>query len=202
MKYPSEIPQTGNARDTKITYATFWVALESPGDKNMKDRFLYSLVAFLIVLLISCTPQQSQLPSVNRLSDDQLAQGVLVSFLDSLHGGKYAEAVQLYGGTYETMIDHNPGVNPDDRAVLLRYACTTNGMLCLQMKSVSLDKKVSDSEFIFKVEYLDEAGNLFMLGPCCGGEDENLPPQSQFYFTVEKTDDNRFVVMDMPPYSP
>ena len=56
------------------------------------------------------------------LLDNQLALHVLVDFLESLHVGNYDEAAQLYGGTYETMTDQNPDIDPNDHTALLRNA--------------------------------------------------------------------------------
>jgi hypothetical protein len=162
----------------------------------MKNLTYFSLIATLILALMSCIPRQGG------LSDEQIALDMLVNFLESLHNGEYDEAARLYGETYETMIDHNPGVNSSDHAALLRSACTINGMQCLQVKSISLDKKVSDTEFVFKVDFLNEDGMLFLLGPCCGGDEADILPQSLFYFTVRKVDKNDFHVMDIPPYAP
>lgn len=160
------------------------------------------MVTIRILLLANCTAQQNELPPANTLSEDQLALDSLANFLESLHNGKYDEAARFYGGTYETMIDHNPGVNPNDHAALLRNACTINGMQCLQARSVSLEKRVSDTEFVFKVEFLMDDGTLFELGPCCGGDETDFSPQSVFYFTVIKLDNNQFFVIDTPPYAP
>jgi hypothetical protein len=120
---------------------------------------------------------------------------VLIDFLEGLHKGEYEKAAPLYRGTYETMIDHNPSMNPDDHVALLQTACTINGAQCLQVKSASLDRQVSSTEFIFKVEFLNADGTLFVLGPCCGGNETDFPPQSVFYLTVAKIDKDKYVVM-------
>jgi hypothetical protein len=168
----------------------------------MKNSIYFSLLITLTLLLMSCAPQQGKLPSTETLSDDQLALHVLVSFLNSLHNGKYDNAAQLYGGTFETMIDQNPGVNPNDHSALLRNACTINGTQCLQVKSAVLDKTVSETKFVFKVDFLKADGTIFVLGPCCGGNETDSPSRSVFELSVMKVDKNKFVVMDMPPYSP
>lgn len=159
-------------------------------------------MVLVLFLVISCTSQQGESTSAETLSDDQLALHTLVEFLESLHNGNYDNAVQLYGGTYETLIDYNPSIDPENRSALLRNACTINGVQCLQVKSAGLDRKISDIEFVFKVEFLNADGTLFVLGPCCGGNETDFPPQSVFYFTVMKVDNDKFVVMDMPPYAP
>jgi hypothetical protein len=167
----------------------------------MKNSICSSLIIALVFFLASCAIQPGELISTETLSDDQLALNVLVDFLASLHGGNYDKAAQLYGGIYETMIDQNPSIDPTDHIALLRNACMINGTQCLQVKSAGLDKKGSNTEFVFKVDFLNADGTLFVLGPCCGGSETDFPPKSVFYFTVVKIKD-KYIVMDMPPYMP
>jgi hypothetical protein len=171
-------------------------------EKHMKNFICFSLTVTLALLLVSCATPQGELASTDSQSDDQRARDVLIEFLQSLHNSEYDKAAQLYAGTYETMRDHNPSTNPDDHVALLRNACTINGAQCLQVKSAALDQKVSNTEFVFRVEFLNGDGTLFVLGPCCGGNETDFPPQSVFYLTVVKTDKDNYVVMDMPPYAP
>jgi len=168
----------------------------------MKNILYFSLITTLVFFVASCTAQQSMLPSANTSSEEQLALEFLVNFLASLHNGKYAEAAQLYGGSYETMIDQNPSVNPNDHAALMQNACILNGMQCLQVKSANLEKIVSKTEFVFKVDFLKDDGMLFELEACCGGDEADFSPQSEFYFTVIKVDNHKFTSMDTPPFSP
>lgn len=168
----------------------------------MKNFICFFLAITLAIVLGSCTAQAGESPSTETISDDQLALDILVDFLQSLHDGQYVQAAQLYGGTYEFMIDHNPGLNPGDRAALLQNACTINGAQCLQVKSAELDRKPSATEFVFKVEFSNPDGSLFVRGPCCGGSATDFPPEPAFYFTVVKVGGDQFAVMDMPPYVP
>ena len=168
----------------------------------MRNFICFSITATLTILLVSCATPAGELPSTDSPSDDLRAQEVLLDFLDSLHKGEYHKAAQLYGGTYETMIDHNPAMNPEDHVALLQTACTINGAQCLQVKSPSLDRQVSNTKFTFKVEFLNADGTPFVLGPCCGGNETDFPPQSVFYLTALKMDKVNYAVMDMPPYAP
>jgi len=168
----------------------------------MKNILYFSLNLVLAVVLLGCGPRQGEMPSVEAKSDEEQARQVLVSFLASLHDGQYDQAALLYGGTYETMIANNPEIAPDDYTGLLRNACAVNGIQCLRVKSAQLDRQVSEKEFVFKVEFLNADGTLFVLGPCCGADEINSPPQSVFYLTVLKVEPDRFAVMDMPPYVP
>ena len=168
----------------------------------MKNHIYLSLVIALMVSSMSCAPRQGGPPSGGTPRDGQLARRVLLNFLESLHNGNYDEAAQLYGGSYETMMDHNPATNREDRAALLRNACVVNGGQCLEMRSAGLDRKVSNKEFVFKADFSNADGTLFVLGPCCGASEADSPSRSIFRFTVMKTGQDKFVVMDMPPYAP
>lgn len=168
----------------------------------MKQRTYFSLLIALMLFLMSCAPEQGKLPPTAAPGDDERARHVLVDFLQSLHDGQYDKAAQLYGGTYQTMIDHNPSINPNDHSALLRNACAINGAQCLLVKSAGMDTIVSETQFVFNVELLNADGTLFVLGPCCGGNETDFPPQSAFHFMVLKVDKDRYVAKDMPPYAP
>jgi hypothetical protein len=168
----------------------------------MKVFSRYSLIIALVFSLVACNAKTSTLTTAEPLSDDQLALNALVDFLESLHTGKYDEAAQFYGGAYEIMIDHNPGIASEDHAALLRNACTINGAQCLQERSTELEEKMSDTEFTFKVEFQNADGSLFVRGPCCGKNETDFPSQSTFLFKVSKSAEGKFLVMDMVPYMP
>jgi hypothetical protein len=168
----------------------------------MKVSSLLPLIIVLLFSLVACTTK-----STETLSDTQLALHASVDFLESLHAGRYEESAQLYGGTYEVMMGHNPSIDPANYAALLRNACTINGTQCLDVRSAGLDTEVSATEFIFKVEFQNQDGTLFVVGPCCGESETDFPPQSTIYqstflFRVVKVSEGKFLVMNMPPYMP
>lgn len=168
----------------------------------MKVFYCYSLIITLVFSLFACTAKANIPSSTTIANDDQLALNVLVDFLESLHAGKYDEAAQFYGGTYEIMINHNPDIAPQDHAALLRNACTINGAQCLQVRSTGLEEKISDTEFTFNVEFQNPDGSLFVRGPCCGEDETDFPSQSIFLFKVLKNAEGKLLVMDMVPYMP
>ncbi len=59
-----------------------------------------------------------------------------------------------------------------------------------------------EDSYIFQVEFSNLDGSLFVLGPCCGANETEMPPVSQFEYTVSRNADHRFVVMNTPPYVP
>jgi hypothetical protein len=146
----------------------------------------------LVLLLGACAPAED--------ATDQARQA-LVTFFESLSTGRYAEAAEYYGGDYEVLTYYNPSLDPDDHVALWENACTINGAQCLPVRSATLKEQTGD-EYIFLVEFSNPGGSLFVLGPCCGATETEMPPISQFDYRVKKTSDGKFVVLDIPVYVP
>lgn len=129
------------------------------------------------------------------LDDLDQARATLIAYLSALNEGRYAEAAQLYGGSYELLHEYNPGVAPSDKAGLLEGACTANGFVCARVHAIVDAEARSPTEFVFTVE-LEENGKVFVFTPPPGAEGQS---RSRFPFTVVKADDT-FLVLDLPPY--
>lgn len=123
------------------------------------------------------------------------AREVLFSYLSSLHAGRYDEAVNLYGGSYDILRDWNPAIDPNDYAALFESGCETNGLMCLDTAGFLLKEVVSPHEFKFNVEFITGDGSLFVTG-------SETSPQSKFFFTVARNEDGKFLVQDLPVYAP
>jgi len=167
----------------------------------MRAFTLFTL-ACLSLLVSACREaapiSASQVPP----ADDQIALDTLLEFFGHLHDGRYSEAADLYGGTYKTMIEHNPDLDLEDHAALLQNACTINGAQCLQVRTAVLKNQPSPTEFAFDVEFETKDGSVFVLGPCCGASESDQPSKSVFIVTVIETAEGNFLVLDMPPYLP
>ena len=129
------------------------------------------------------------------------AHDVLVGFLTLLHTKSYTEAAPFYGGEYDSLQVFNPQIDPDDQVALWTWACENKLLQCLEVRSVAFQELVGDS-YIFQVEFNNLDGSLFVLGPCCGANETEMPPVSRFEFTVSRNADGKFVVMNAPPYVP
>ena len=129
------------------------------------------------------------------------ANEVLVSFLTLLHAKKYAEAVPLYGGDYDSLLVFNPQIDPEDKIALWTWACDNQLLRCLEVRLATF-KNLSGDSYVFQVEFSNPDGSLFVLGPCCGANETEMPPVSQFEYTVSRNAEHRYVVMDLPPYVP
>ncbi len=158
----------------------------------MKPYLVFLLTA---VLITSCASAPTA-PSVN----DE-AQSALVNFLTSLNTGKYEEAVLLYGGSYEQLQIFNTDVDPSDHVALWAYACDNQLLQCLKVRTIT-PKEEQGNTFTFQVEFSNPDGNLFVLGPCCGADETEMPPVSQFEYKVTKNTEGKFIVLDTPPYVP
>jgi hypothetical protein len=129
------------------------------------------------------------------------AHDVLVNFLTLLHTKNYTDAVPLYGGEYEQLQIFNTEIDPNDHVALWTWACDQQLLQCLEVRSATFKELRGDS-YIFQVEFNNPDGSLFVLGPCCGTNETEMPPVSQFEYTVSRNADHRFVVINMPPYVP
>jgi len=163
----------------------------------------YNALSVIVTLLIGACVVTPATPLSSASSQDaQTAHDTLQTFFNLLNKGQYSEAVSLYGGTYETMRNNNPSIPPADLVALMRNACEINGIQCLKPRSITLEKTTSSGEYLFQVEFQNQDGSLFIRGPCCGASPTDQPPQSTFLYTVVKTPQEQFQVMDMPPYVP
>jgi hypothetical protein len=162
------------------------------------------LTLLFIAVLTACAPQVINVPQSTPTSLPSTtgeAYDVLVNFLTRLHTKNYSDAIQLYGGEYEQLQVFNPEIDPNDQVALWAWACDNQLLQCLEVRSATF-KELRGGSYIFQVEFSNPDGSLFILGPCCGANETEMPPVSQFEYTVSRNVDHRFVVMNTPPYVP
>jgi hypothetical protein len=165
----------------------------------MMQRFS---ILLLIIFLTGCTPQPINSPEPIFLpSAAGEAQQTLIKFFSLLNAKKYAEADALYSGSYEQLQVFNPDAVPSDHAALWAGACEMSGLQCLTIRTATF-KKLQGDTYVFQVEFNNPDGNLFVLGPCCGADETEMPPVSQFEYKVTRNTSGQLVVLDMPPYVP
>ena len=130
------------------------------------------------------------------------AEEVLTEFYQLLNDGKYDQAAILYGGSYEMLQGYNPDLDNEDYAGLLKAGCELNGLMCLKVLEVLSSQTSDEDEFIFEIALANPDGSQFVLGPCCGATEEEMPPQSSFVVRVVCQEDVPCLVIDLPPYVP
>jgi hypothetical protein len=168
----------------------------------------------VISLLFGCTaPDTPVVPSFSTTSqpatqsppqdtksvDLVKAQETLIAFFLSLSRGNYNQAVGLYGGPedlYEALRNNNPSVDPEDKAALFSAGCTYQ-YRCLAIWEIVQADQVSPTEFHFVVRFANPDGSLFVLGPCCGADETQMPPVSEFEYGVIKVNDHFLVIGEL-----
>ncbi|HAV76656.1 MAG TPA: hypothetical protein DCX53_04800 [Anaerolineae bacterium] len=155
---------------------------------------------FIILITVFLVSNCKGLPDI-KSSDIDNARTTLVEFLTLLNMEKFSEAVPLYGGEYDQLQVFNPEIDPNNRIALWSWVCGNQLLQCLEVGEVSFMESKTDI-FIFQVEFTNPDGSLFVLGPCCGASESEMPPVTQFEFRVKKTPAGKYLVMDTPPYVP
>jgi hypothetical protein len=151
------------------------------------------ILALLLLPLTACT---SMAPAA---SLDE-AEGALRSYFDALHDGRFNEAASLYSGDYDQLQADNPDVDPSDRAGLLERWCRQNGGVCLPVQTVVERGLSREGEFTFVVEFANDDGSTFEIGPCCGEVDTG-ERKREFAYTVRGAE-GVLAVLELPPYVP
>ena len=169
-------------------------------------------VFFLLGLLSACSIGQLDEPGngqdmlpveeIQVTALELAAEAALTEFYALLNQGEYEKAVELYGGSYEELEYFNPGMDPDDRAGLLAAACEFNGFFCLPVSSVTAIDSGPQQPLLLEVSYVNPDGSRFVLGPCCGATEEEMPPMDVFTVRVNCEHQDQCQVLDLPPYVP
>lgn len=154
-----------------------------------------------LILFTGCAPKAATPTPTSLPSTIGEAHQTLIRFFASLNEKNYTEADALYGGSYEGLQDNNPSVDPSAHAKLLANACEINGHQCL-LAHTAIFKELQGDTYIFQVEFSNPDGSLFVLGPCCGADETEMPQVSQFEYHVARTATGTFRVIDLPPYIP
>jgi hypothetical protein len=162
-----------------------------------------SFALFLALGLIGLTACATPAPA--EPSDLEHAQQTLIDFFSLLSNGEYAEAVERFADDPDTEFyaaaqQNNAGIDPNDHAVLMEATCTFQ-LQCLEILNVVSGEQISETEFVFVVEFANPDGTLFVLGPCCGANETEMPPLAQFEYRVEKVS-SEFFVNGSPVYVP
>ena len=157
-----------------------------------------------VVVWLECLGREGQDLAERPANDDlESARETLIQFFEHLNKGDYLSASALYGGSYEMLNGYNPDLDPEDHAALFKNACTVNGFQCLQVRSARLQEQAAQTgDYRFVVEFSTADGELFVLGPCCGATETEMPLRSEFVFTVVRVGEGAYQVVDLPVYAP
>ncbi len=161
----------------------------------------------LLVLILLCLAGCSSVPAISSTAEEidpdlNDAQQILVDFFRLLHEGRYGEAVDYYAGSYEWLIAANPDLPASDYPALLERGCRQNGLMCLEVLRVEPTTSASQNLISFQVEFQLDDGSLFILGPCCGADETEMPPISLFQYQMVQGENGSWKAVDLPPFVP
>lgn len=165
----------------------------------MKRNYLVFTTIFVAMIITAC----ASAPVATEPSELDHARQTLIDFFSLLHNGEYSEAAERHASDdefYDTARQNNPDVDPEDRAALLEAACTYQ-LRCLEIKQILSSERISGTEYLFVVAFANPDGTLFVLGPCCGANETEMPPVSQFEYRVENVE-GMLLVHGSPVYVP
>lgn len=169
-----------------------------------KHITITSVVIMVLLLLSGCSDSstsESTGAAETASSDLEQAEQVLLTYFDELASGEYAAAAARFGGDPTLMRDSNPDIDATDLAALFEAACTRQ-LKCLPVRSIVGVKQSGTDSFDFRIEFSNQDGSLFVLGPCCGATETEMPPVSEFDCSVSKSRDSGFQVLCLPVYVP
>ncbi|HBK33789.1 TPA: hypothetical protein DEP34_03200 [Candidatus Uhrbacteria bacterium] len=160
-----------------------------------KIIFIIGLTA-IIALFLGMYFQKflnSSIVTIIETTDENEAEGVLITFLDSLYEKDYDAATAVYGGDYDQLRDWNPDVEPTDLALLWKRGCEQNGLQCMEIRNTDFASQPDKNMFFF---------NVWFNNPDRISEFTQLGGTSMFSFAVIKTDQKKYLVITMPVYTP
>lgn len=149
------------------------------------------------------SPQERLAEFVRLNKLDTTAQDALTQFFAALHDKRYAEAVEMYGGDYDTLRDWNPSVDPNDYAELWRNGCEMNGLNCLAVNATEVGGRSPDGSYVINAWFTEANGNGFSILENKGGGENEVPSRRNvFRFKIIKSSDGASRVQTMPVYTP
>jgi hypothetical protein len=153
-----------------------------------------SFLIILVLILSACS-------LISPTSNEQEAEKTVTQFFQLLSTGDYSQAAGMYAGDISDLQYLNPSIDETEIETLWRNACTINGFQCLPIKRILNVEKFSLTEYHLRVEFQNPDGSLFLLGPCCGASEEEMPPVSQFdVYVIERSGD--YYLTSLPVFVP
>ncbi len=168
-----------------------------------KAMFSAIILPVAIILIFSGCGKTPINQSTSKSNDLNIAQNTLLAFFDSLKNEEFDKAVELFEpvglDSWEWLENFSPAEERNNKALVLKNYCRATGT-CLEANILKVEQN-NENEFILSVEFLHDDGEVFVLGPCCGATEEEMPPVSKFDFRIHKNGD-LFKVSTPPVYVP
>jgi len=173
----------------------------------MKKIIIAVFVGLVFIIGLFIFIKEDQSPVFNAIKQDEsaYAKESLVSFFRHLSNQDFDHAMNLFepGGDsenpWEGLESFTLPEYRDDKSRVLRNYCEATGT-CLNATVVEIERE-TDGVYNIVVQFQNNDGSAFALGPCCGATEEEMPTQDKFNFKVQKIN-NEFKVITPPVYVP
>jgi hypothetical protein len=152
------------------------------------------MIIIFFIIFTGCAKQE--------LVDEAIiAQHTLINFFNNLNEWKFTEALKYFTinkETRENLDIYNPDGEIKHINIIENYCQAT--LTCLPVIIV-WTTKIDDNEYRYQVQFQKQDGSIFILGPCCGATEEEMPTKDTFEYTVKKIN-GTFKVITPPLYIP
>jgi hypothetical protein len=164
-------------------------------------KILFTIFLCSIVVLTGCSNTSNK---INEQDDLSIAENALISFFDHLDSQNFEKALELFelnhsADSWEGLEIFSLPEERDNRAQVLKNYCAATGT-CLKAMVIDTIKE-NEETYNLLVQFKRADGSIFILGPCCGATEEEMPSQKEFNFKVKKIN-NEFKVITTPIYVP
>ncbi len=187
----------------------------------MSKTLLITSFLFLVIALSGCDnfsvnenidndiEQQGRQNDSGKISSEQdestKAEDALVSFFTHLENQDFEKALLFFElddpvNDWEGLESFSP-LTEDRRskANVLKNYCEATGT-CLEARVIET-KKGNNDTYDLVIQFKNPDGSTFVLEPCCGATEEEMPAQDKFDFKVKKIN-NDLKVTTAPVYRP
>ena len=142
-------------------------------------------------------------PNILNTKEEQIAaQETLLTFFAYLKQAEFEKALEYFDlddSAWQDLANFSPDEVRGNRVKILENYCLAMGT-CLRAEVLDI-KNETVNEFQLLVQFINNDGNVYVYGPCCGATEAEMPSTKQFDFTVKKFGDT-FKVTTPPLYRP
>lgn len=140
--------------------------------------------------LVGCSSNNEANP--DKISPDENLQHTLEQYMRAIANKDAETLVELYGGSYQGLMNLSPETDPDDEQELFNQYLEL--IPDISLKEIVDQTEVSKDECKFVITLKHEDGTLFQT-------QEFDTITDKFTYTVKRVD-GRLKVMEVPPYQP
>jgi uncharacterized lipoprotein NlpE involved in copper resistance len=161
----------------------------------MKKKILFAclICAFLLVGCSNNNEANSDKmspPANTNVNADENPQHTLEQYIQAIANQDAVKLVELYGGSYQGLMNLSPETDPDDEQKLFNQYLKL--MPNISLKEILDQTEVSKDEYKFVITFEQEDGTLYQTR-----EFDTI--NDKFTYTVKRVD-GKLKVMELPPY--